>query len=50
MGEAGADEILVSETTRLLALNSGLEFDDRGTYKLKGLEGEWRLHALAGSS
>jgi class 3 adenylate cyclase len=50
MGEAGADEILVSETTRVLALTSGLEFDDRGTHKLKGLAGEWRLHALAGSS
>jgi class 3 adenylate cyclase len=50
MGRAGADEILVSETTRVLALTSGLEFDDRGTHKLKGLAGEWRLHALAGSS
>jgi class 3 adenylate cyclase len=50
MGKAGADEILVSETTRVLALTSGLEFDDRGTHKLKGLAGEWRLHALAGSS
>jgi class 3 adenylate cyclase len=50
MGKAGADEILVSETTRVLALTSGLEFDDRGTHKLKGLAGEWRLHALAGSA
>lgn len=50
MGKAGADEILVSETTRALALTSGLEFEDRGTHKLKGLAGEWRLHALAGSS
>jgi class 3 adenylate cyclase len=50
MGRAGADEILVSETTRVLALTSGLAFDDRGTHKLKGLAGEWRLHALAGSS
>jgi class 3 adenylate cyclase len=50
MGKAGADEILVSETTRVLALSSGLEFDDRGMHKLKGLAGEWRLHALVGSS
>jgi class 3 adenylate cyclase len=50
MGEASADEILVSETTRALALTSGLEFEDRGTHKLKGLAGEWRLHALAGTS
>jgi class 3 adenylate cyclase len=50
MGRAGADEILVSETTRILAATSGLEFDDRGTHNLKGLAGEWRLHALAGSA
>jgi class 3 adenylate cyclase len=47
MGNAGPDEILVSETTRVLALTSGLEFVDRGTHELKGLVGEWRLHALA---
>jgi class 3 adenylate cyclase len=50
MGKAGVNEILVSETTRVLALTSGLQFDDRGTHELKGLAGEWRLHALAGSS
>jgi class 3 adenylate cyclase len=47
MGQARADEILVSETTRVLALASGLRFEDRGTHELKGLTGEWRLHALA---
>jgi class 3 adenylate cyclase len=50
MGEAGADEILVSETTRVLALASDLEFEERGTHALKGLAGEWRLHALVGAS
>lgn len=43
MGAAGADEILVSELTRALALTSGLAFDDRGQHQLKGLPGEWRL-------
>ena len=47
MAEAEADEILVSETTRVLALPSGLPFEDRGVRELKGLDGEWRLHALA---
>ncbi|HEX7256077.1 MAG TPA: adenylate/guanylate cyclase domain-containing protein [Gaiellaceae bacterium] len=47
MGQAAADEILVSDTTRVLALTSGLPFEDRGTHELKGLAGEWRLHALA---
>ena len=46
MGQAAADEILVSETTRVLALPAGLPFEDRGVHDLKGLEGEWRLHAV----
>lgn len=48
MSEAGADEILVSQTTRDLAEASGLAFEDRGTRALKGLPGERRLHALVG--
>jgi class 3 adenylate cyclase len=47
MGQAAADEILVSETTRVLALTAGLPFEDRGVHELKGLDGEWRLHAVA---
>jgi class 3 adenylate cyclase len=47
MGEAGADEILVSETTRALALASGFVFEDRGAHALKGLPGEWHLYAYA---
>jgi class 3 adenylate cyclase len=46
MGQANADEILVSETTRALAGPSGLTFEDRGTHELKGLDGEWRLARL----
>jgi class 3 adenylate cyclase len=42
---AGSGEVLVSETTRMLAQDSGLEFADRGTHELKGLKGEWRLFA-----
>jgi class 3 adenylate cyclase len=42
MAAAGADEILVSERTRMFA-GSDLEFDDHGTHELKGLDGEWRL-------
>jgi len=45
LGHADADEILVSEITRTLALASGLEFEDRGSHVLKGLPGEWRLFA-----
>jgi class 3 adenylate cyclase/quercetin dioxygenase-like cupin family protein len=46
MAKAGAGEILVSETTRVLA--AGFEFEDRGVHSLKGLPGEWRLHAYVG--
>ncbi len=45
MAQAGEDEILVSETTRLLAHTSRLEFEDRGSHTLKGLPGDWRLFA-----
>jgi class 3 adenylate cyclase len=48
MAVAAPGEILVSETTRVLASSSGLEFEDRGAHELKGLEGEWRLAALVG--
>jgi len=47
MAAAGPGEILVSDMTRALAGASGLAFEDRGTHTLKGLEGEWRLAALA---
>jgi class 3 adenylate cyclase len=46
MAQAGSDEILVSETTRALALAAGLRFEDRGLHQLKGIEGERRLFAL----
>jgi class 3 adenylate cyclase len=46
MGTAGADEILVSDLTHMLAGATGLEFEDRGMHVLKGLDGEWRLAAL----
>jgi class 3 adenylate cyclase len=43
--EAGADEILVSETTRTLAQASGLAFEDRGEVPLGGPDGARRLYA-----
>ena len=45
MERAADDEILVSETTRALALSSGLAFADLGMHALKGLPGESRLFA-----
>jgi class 3 adenylate cyclase len=45
MALAGADEVLVSSTTRDLVEGSGLEFEDRGEHRLKGIEGARRLYA-----
>jgi class 3 adenylate cyclase len=39
-------EILVSETTRTLSTGAGLEFEDRGEHRLKGLDGARRLYAF----
>jgi class 3 adenylate cyclase len=44
--QAGAGEILVSQTVRDLVAGGGLEFADRGTHELKGVPGEWRLFAV----
>ncbi len=41
---AAAGEVLVSETTRALALTSGLAFEDRGEHELKGIPGARRLY------
>lgn len=46
MSRAEEDEILVSETTRALALVSGLTFEERETTNLEGLAGDRRLYAF----
>jgi class 3 adenylate cyclase len=45
--QAGANEVLISETAKALTEASGLAFEDRGLCHLKGLEGQRRLFALA---
>jgi class 3 adenylate cyclase len=50
MGAAGPGEILVSETTRALAGAVGFEFEDRGTFDLKGLPEPRRLFAFVDRS
>ena len=44
---AGADEVVVSDTTRDLVEGSGLSFVDAGRHELKGLSGERQLYRLA---
>jgi class 3 adenylate cyclase len=43
---AGPNEVLVSSTLRDLVIGSGLTFDERGSYELKGVPGEWHLFAV----
>jgi pimeloyl-ACP methyl ester carboxylesterase len=45
---AGAGETLVSGTVKDLVVGSDLAFSDRGVTTLKGVPGEWRLHAVRG--
>ena len=47
MTAADPDEILVSETTKVLSLANDLRFTDRGEHQLKGLEEPRRLYAYA---
>jgi class 3 adenylate cyclase len=44
---AGSNDVLVSSTLRDLVIGSGLEFEERGSYELKGVPGEWCLFAVA---
>jgi class 3 adenylate cyclase/esterase/lipase len=44
---ARAGEVLVSSTVKDLVAGSGLRFDERGTYPLKGIPGEWRIFTAA---
>ena len=44
--EAGAGEVLVSQTVKDLVAGSGISFEDRGEHELKGV-GAWRLYSVA---
>jgi hypothetical protein len=41
------NDVLVSSTLRDLVIGSGLEFEERGSYELKGVPGEWHHFAVA---
>jgi pimeloyl-ACP methyl ester carboxylesterase/class 3 adenylate cyclase len=40
-------KVFVSRTVRDLVVGSGLRFDDRGEFQLKGVPGDWQLLAVA---
>jgi class 3 adenylate cyclase len=40
---AGPGEVLVTSTVKDLVAGSGIEFEDRGRQRLKGVPEEWRI-------
>jgi class 3 adenylate cyclase/tetratricopeptide (TPR) repeat protein len=43
---AGPSEVLVSSTVVDAEAGSGFRFEERGRHELKGVPGQWRVHAL----
>lgn len=50
LGEAEPSEILVSRTVRDLVAGSDVAFVDKGSRTLRGLEGDWQLFAVTGTT
>jgi class 3 adenylate cyclase len=48
MAAAAPGEILVSRTVHDLVTGSGIALQDRGTHRLKGVQGDWQLLAVEG--
>jgi class 3 adenylate cyclase len=48
MAAAAPEEILVSRTVHDLVTGSGILLRDRGIHRLKGVQGQWQLLAVAG--
>src|SRR4051794_513269 len=46
--EAQPGEVLVTGTVKDLVAGSGLAFEQRGEYELKGVPGAWQIYAAAG--
>jgi class 3 adenylate cyclase len=46
MAMAGASQVWTTSTVRDLVIGCELQFDDRGTHTLKGVDGTWHLLAL----
>jgi class 3 adenylate cyclase len=45
--QAGPGEVLVSSTVRDLVAGSGIRFEERGAFELKGIPDQWRLYSVA---
>ena len=49
-GVAGPGVVMVSRTVTELVAGSGINFEDRGAYALKGVPGEWPLYSVKPAS
>ncbi len=49
-GLAEPGEVLVSSTVRELVVGSGIEFEERGSHRLKGAPDQWHLFAVVGGA
>jgi class 3 adenylate cyclase len=49
MAQADAGEVLVTSTTRDLTLDGGFDFDEKGTFELKGVSGSRTLYTAGPS-
>jgi pimeloyl-ACP methyl ester carboxylesterase len=47
---AGPAEVLVSRTVKDLVAGSGISFEERGLRRLKGVQDEWQVFAVVGTS
>jgi class 3 adenylate cyclase len=43
---AGPGQVLVWSTVKEVVAGSGIQFEDRGIHRLKGVPDEWRLLAV----
>jgi class 3 adenylate cyclase len=46
---ADANEVLASRTVKDLVAGSGIHFEHRGSYSLKGVDDEWQLYTVTGT-
>jgi len=47
LGQAAADQVVVSRTVRDLVAGTGLQFESLGVHSLKGVSGQWELFLAA---
>jgi class 3 adenylate cyclase len=48
LAAAGDGEVVASRTVRDLVVGSEVVLEDRGSRRLRGVEGDWQLYAVAG--